>query len=58
MQKLPNIGVTFVGKIVGQDLSKIAQCGANKFYALQIFKHSDWLKNLSSQSECLKISVV
>ena len=25
-----------------------------KFYALLIFKHPDWLINLSSQSECLK----
>ena len=23
-----------------------------------IFKHSDWFKNLNSQSECLKMSVV
>ena len=25
-----------------------------KFYATLIFKHPDWLINLSSQSECLK----
>ena len=25
-----------------------------KFYAMLIFKHLDWLINLSSQSECLK----
>ena len=28
-----------------------------KFYATQIFKHSDWLKNLSSQSKCMKNSL-
>ena len=27
-----------------------------KFYATLIFKHPDWLINLSSQSECLKIA--
>ena len=26
----------------------------HKFYATIIFKHPDWLINLSSQSECLK----
>ena len=26
----------------------------HKFYAMLIFKHPDWLINLSSQSECLK----
>ena len=24
------------------------------FYAMLFFKHSDWLKNMSSQSKCLK----
>ena len=28
-----------------------------KFYAMLIFKHPDWMIHLSSQSECLKISV-
>ena len=28
-----------------------------KFYAMLIFKHPDWLINLSSQSKCLKISI-
>ena len=29
----------------------------HKFYATLIFKHSDWLKILSSHSKCLKNSV-
>ena len=28
-----------------------------KFYTMLIFKHPDWLINLSSQSECLKICI-
>ena len=32
----------------------ILQC---KFYATQFLMHYDWLKNLSSQSKCLKNSV-
>ena len=45
-------------RVVGSPLStpgaspiKILQ---RKFYAMLIFKHPDWLLNLSSQSECLK----
>ena len=33
------------------DLPKILQ---HKFYATLFSKHSDWLKNVSSQSKCLK----
>ena len=33
------------------DLPKILQ---RKFYATLFFKHSDWLKNVSSQSKCSK----
>ena len=29
----------------------------HKFYALLILMLSDWLKNLSGQSKCLKISI-
>ena len=30
----------------------------HKFYGRLIFKHPDWLINLSSQSECLKMYAV
>ena len=35
----------------GIDPVKILQ---RKIYATLFFKHSDWLKNVSSQSKCLK----
>ena len=38
----------------GIDPIKILQ---RKFYATLFFKHSDWLKNVSSQSKCLKNSI-
>ena len=42
-----------IGK-AGASPIKILQ---RKFYATLIFKHPDWLINLSSQSECLKYCV-
>ena len=41
----------FIRLAIGASPIKILQC---KFYATLIFNHSDWLINLSSQSECLK----
>ena len=38
----------------GTDPIKSLQC---KFYAMQIFKHSDWLLKFFNQSGCLKISI-
>ena len=38
----------------GTDPIKILQ---RKFYAMQFFKHSDWLLKFINQSGCLKISV-
>ena len=38
----------------GTDPIKILQ---HKFYAMQFFKHSDWLLKFINQSGCLKISI-
>ena len=38
----------------GTDPIKILQ---RKFYAMQFFKHSDWLLKFINQSGCLKIRV-
>ena len=42
-----------VSKPSGVDPKKILEC---KFYATRIYKATDWLKNLTSQSKCLKNS--
>ena len=44
----------FVCSEAGTDPIKILQ---HKFYAMQFFKHSDWLLKFLNQSGCLKSSI-